>query len=365
MPFIMPARNGAFVLFEQDIPTAPLLRASSSALNAGRPAERPRHAVPLRAARDRRRAHGVPAPQPLRRRQPALRPARHLARVQRQAAAASATRRSSRRRSSSGPTSRCRRWSTACSPCSAKAAPAARPPPTARSRASSGCPGPLLRARGARAARARRLEPAARRAHQGRPALRVGVRRQPGQRRPRRRVSTTSTTTAPCPIFVTMGRVHRTPLVRDDGAVGSHEVFTLRYTYDERVEDGFYAARALERLAALPRRPRASSAPARDDRAARALAHRLGGRLRVAERAAPERRCELLAPWRAASAPRRRRSRRPARRGAPSPATMPPDRRRRIAAVARGEPFSDERLEPVDAGRGARAEHRPSARRCA
>src|SRR5262245_35573695 len=52
------------------------------------------------------------------------------------------------------------------------------------------------------------------------------------------------------PIFVTMGRVHRTPLVHDDGSVTSHEVFTLRYTYDERVEDGFYAARALERLAA-------------------------------------------------------------------------------------------------------------------
>jgi hypothetical protein len=52
------------------------------------------------------------------------------------------------------------------------------------------------------------------------------------------------------PVFVTMGRVHRTPLVHDDGSVGSHEVFTLRYTYDERVEDGFYAARALERLAA-------------------------------------------------------------------------------------------------------------------
>ncbi len=53
-----------------------------------------------------------------------------------------------------------------------------------------------------------------------------------------------------CPIFVTMGRIHRAPVVHDDGSVGSHEVFTLRYTYDERVEDGFYAARALERLAA-------------------------------------------------------------------------------------------------------------------
>jgi hypothetical protein len=51
------------------------------------------------------------------------------------------------------------------------------------------------------------------------------------------------------PVFVTMGRVHRAPVVRADGTVESHEVFTLRYTYDERVEDGFYAARALERLA--------------------------------------------------------------------------------------------------------------------
>lgn len=52
------------------------------------------------------------------------------------------------------------------------------------------------------------------------------------------------------PIFATMGRVHRTVVVHDDGSVGSHEVFQMRYTYDERVEDGFYAARALEHVAA-------------------------------------------------------------------------------------------------------------------
>jgi hypothetical protein len=57
------------------------------------------------------------------------------------------------------------------------------------------------------------------------------------------------------PIFVTMGRVHRAAVVRDDGAVVSEEVFTLRYTYDERVEDGFYAARALEGLAAVLAEP--------------------------------------------------------------------------------------------------------------
>jgi len=43
--------------------------------------------------------------------------------------------------------------------------------------------------------------------------------------------------------------------VLDDGSVGSREAFTLRYTYDERVEDGFYAARALERLQALLEEP--------------------------------------------------------------------------------------------------------------
>jgi hypothetical protein len=64
------------------------------------------------------------------------------------------------------------------------------------------------------------------------------------------------------PIFVTMGRVQRVPLVRDDGTVTSHEAFTLRYTYDERVEDGFYAARALERLAACLATPEQLSAGA-------------------------------------------------------------------------------------------------------
>jgi hypothetical protein len=59
------------------------------------------------------------------------------------------------------------------------------------------------------------------------------------------------------PIFVTMGRLHRAPVVADDGRVESREVFALRYTYDERVEDGFYAARALERLRAFLEAPAA------------------------------------------------------------------------------------------------------------
>jgi hypothetical protein len=39
-----------------------------------------------------------------------------------------------------------------------------------------------------------------------------------------------------CPLFVTIGAIH-------DGTV------TLRYTFDERIEDGFYCARALQLLA--------------------------------------------------------------------------------------------------------------------
>ncbi len=63
------------------------------------------------------------------------------------------------------------------------------------------------------------------------------------------------------PIFVTMGRIHREPLVADDGTVTSREVFVLRYTYDERVEDGFYAARALERLQACLTDPALLTSP--------------------------------------------------------------------------------------------------------
>lgn len=63
------------------------------------------------------------------------------------------------------------------------------------------------------------------------------------------------------PIFVTMGRVHRAPWVAEDGSVRSREVFELKYTFDERTEDGFYAARALERLKSLLEHPRELAEP--------------------------------------------------------------------------------------------------------
>jgi len=48
------------------------------------------------------------------------------------------------------------------------------------------------------------------------------------------------------PVFVTMGRIKMTPVVDEHGNVVAAETFELKYTYDERTEDGFYVARGLE-----------------------------------------------------------------------------------------------------------------------
>jgi hypothetical protein len=50
-----------------------------------------------------------------------------------------------------------------------------------------------------------------------------------------------------CPIFCVIGRVR-------PGASG-RRVVTLKWTYDERIEDGLYCARALERLRELLESP--------------------------------------------------------------------------------------------------------------
>ncbi len=49
-----------------------------------------------------------------------------------------------------------------------------------------------------------------------------------------------------CPLFVTVGRVEKTPMVAEDGTIEARDAVKLKYTYDERVEDGMYCARALE-----------------------------------------------------------------------------------------------------------------------
>jgi hypothetical protein len=64
------------------------------------------------------------------------------------------------------------------------------------------------------------------------------------------------------PIFVVLGALHRAPVVLEDGSVTSREVFKLRYTYDERIEDGFYAARALDQIKAELENPERLARPA-------------------------------------------------------------------------------------------------------
>jgi hypothetical protein len=50
-----------------------------------------------------------------------------------------------------------------------------------------------------------------------------------------------------CPLFMTIGRVTQVPAVDGDRVVVRPQV-TLRFTYDERVEDGLYCARTLQLL---------------------------------------------------------------------------------------------------------------------
>jgi hypothetical protein len=51
-----------------------------------------------------------------------------------------------------------------------------------------------------------------------------------------------------CPLFVTIGQVTQEPVV-EGGALVAKPMLTLRYTFDERVEDGLYAARSLKLFA--------------------------------------------------------------------------------------------------------------------
>ena len=51
-----------------------------------------------------------------------------------------------------------------------------------------------------------------------------------------------------CPLFVTIGQIAQVPAVVD-GQVVIRPQLTLRYTFDERVEDGMYCAKSLQLLA--------------------------------------------------------------------------------------------------------------------
>jgi hypothetical protein len=52
-----------------------------------------------------------------------------------------------------------------------------------------------------------------------------------------------------CPLFVTIGQITEVPFTGGDPlAVSSRPEITLRYTFDERIEDGLYCARSLQLL---------------------------------------------------------------------------------------------------------------------
>lgn len=48
------------------------------------------------------------------------------------------------------------------------------------------------------------------------------------------------------PIFATVGRLHDAVVARADGTVTTRRELTIKWTLDERIEDGLYCARALE-----------------------------------------------------------------------------------------------------------------------
>ncbi|HEY3513883.1 2-oxo acid dehydrogenase subunit E2 [Kribbella sp. NPDC051137] len=50
-----------------------------------------------------------------------------------------------------------------------------------------------------------------------------------------------------CPLFLVVGRVRPTPVVHD-GRIEARRLLPLRWTFDERIEDGLYAARSAELL---------------------------------------------------------------------------------------------------------------------
>jgi 2-oxoacid dehydrogenases acyltransferase (catalytic domain) len=57
------------------------------------------------------------------------------------------------------------------------------------------------------------------------------------------------------PLFVVVGAYRHVPAVAGDGRIVAQRVATLKYTYDERIEDGFYCARAAARMKELLERP--------------------------------------------------------------------------------------------------------------
>lgn len=50
------------------------------------------------------------------------------------------------------------------------------------------------------------------------------------------------------PFFIVIGKVKKAPVVDEAGQLVVHDVVNVRYTFDERITDGFYTSTALERF---------------------------------------------------------------------------------------------------------------------
>jgi len=50
------------------------------------------------------------------------------------------------------------------------------------------------------------------------------------------------------PFFVVLGKVKKAPVVTVEGELAPRDVINIRYTFDERITDGFYTSTALERF---------------------------------------------------------------------------------------------------------------------
>jgi hypothetical protein len=58
-----------------------------------------------------------------------------------------------------------------------------------------------------------------------------------------------------CPIFMVMGRARNEVVAGEGGRIEVRRQITVRYSFDERVEDGLYCASALQRFKELFENP--------------------------------------------------------------------------------------------------------------
>ena len=56
-------------------------------------------------------------------------------------------------------------------------------------------------------------------------------------------------------LFATLGRIEQIPVVNEDGAVTAMPSVRIKYSYDERVEDGLYCAKAIDVMRSLIENP--------------------------------------------------------------------------------------------------------------